>query len=96
LKQAITKMVQEAYELVEKTPDLDTKLKLIETLRTVTTGKVRIIKEINNISNCLSLKIFVENERARLTKKLADIYENQGKTKDAAEILQELQVNSIY
>ena len=41
LKQAITKMVQEAYELVEKTPDLDTKLKLIETLRTVTTGKVR-------------------------------------------------------
>jgi 26S proteasome regulatory subunit N5 len=43
LKQAITKMVQEAYELVEKTPDLDTKLKLIETLRTVTTGKVRII-----------------------------------------------------
>ncbi len=46
MKQAITKMVQEAYELVEKTPDLDTKLKLIETLRTVTTGKVRIIKEI--------------------------------------------------
>ncbi len=42
------------------------------------------------------LKIFVENERARLTKKLADIYESQGKTKDAAEILQELQVNLIY
>jgi 26S proteasome regulatory subunit N5 len=40
LKQAITRMVQEAYELVEKTPDLDTKLKLIETLRTVTSGKV--------------------------------------------------------
>jgi predicted nuclease with TOPRIM domain len=44
LKQAITKMVQEAYELVEKTPDLDTKLKLIETLRNVTTGKVRRMK----------------------------------------------------
>ncbi|CAF0852410.1 unnamed protein product [Adineta steineri] len=77
LKQAITKMVQEAYELVEKTPDLDTKLKLIETLRNVTTGK-----------------IFVENERARLTKKLSDIYERQGKTKEAAEILQELQVET--
>ncbi|CAF4331823.1 unnamed protein product, partial [Adineta steineri] len=77
LKQAITKMVQEAYELVEKTPDLDTKLKLIETLRNVTTGK-----------------IFVENERARLTKKLSDIYEGQGKTKEAAEILQELQVET--
>ncbi len=38
------------------------------------------------------LKIFVENERARLTKKLADIYESQGNTKEAAEILQELQV----
>jgi hypothetical protein len=37
-------------------------------------------------------KIFVENERARLTKKLVDIYEGQGKTKEAAEILQELQV----
>ncbi|CAF3090743.1 unnamed protein product [Rotaria sp. Silwood2] len=78
LKQAITKMVQEAYELVEKTPDVDTKLKLIETLRTVTTGK-----------------IFVENEHARLTKKLADVYESQDKTKEAAEILQELQVE-IY
>lgn len=77
LKQAITKMVQEAYELVEKTPDLDTKMKLIETLRTVTTGR-----------------IYVENERARLTKKLSDIYESQGKTKEAAEILQELQVET--
>jgi hypothetical protein len=41
------------------------------------------------------VEIFVENERARLTKKLADIYEGQGKTKEAAEILQELQVISI-
>jgi len=41
-------------------------------------------------------KIFVENERARLTKKLVDIYEGQGKTKEAAEILQELQVIVFY
>ena len=41
------------------------------------------------------MQIFVENERARLTKKLADIYESQGKTKEAAEILQELQVEQI-
>jgi 26S proteasome regulatory subunit N5 len=40
LKQAITKMVQEAYQLVEQTPNMDTKLKLIETLRNVTSGKV--------------------------------------------------------
>ncbi len=38
----------------------------------------------------------MENERARLTKKLADIYESQGKTKEAAEILQELQVNQFF
>ena len=38
----------------------------------------------------------MENERARLTKKLADIYESQGKTKEAAEILQELQVNQLF
>lgn len=44
--------------------------------------------------NVLFEKIFVENERARLTKKLADIYEGQGKIKEAAEILQELQVMS--
>ena len=92
LKQAITKMVQEAYELVEKTPDLDTKLKLIETLRTVTTGKVRRKFLLWNWIELFHWKIYVENERARLTKKLADIYEGQGKTKDAAEILQELQV----
>lgn len=35
-------MIQEAYTYVEKTPagNLDVKLKLIDTLRTVTTGKV--------------------------------------------------------
>lgn len=42
------------------------------------------------------LQIFVENERARLTKKLSDIYESQGKTKEAAEILQELQVGLVH
>ena len=33
-------MVQEAFTYVEKTPNLDVKLKLIDTLRTVTAGKV--------------------------------------------------------
>ena len=39
--QAVTKMIQEAYTYVEQTPDLETKLKLIDTLRTITAGKVR-------------------------------------------------------
>lgn len=39
--QAVTKMIQEACTYVEKTPNLDIKLKLIDTLRTVTAGKVQ-------------------------------------------------------
>lgn len=33
-------MVEECCKYVEQTPDLETKLKLIDTLRTVTEGKV--------------------------------------------------------
>jgi 26S proteasome regulatory subunit N5 len=40
LKQAITKMVQVVMEFLDDTPDLDVKLSVIETLRTVTEGKV--------------------------------------------------------
>jgi len=40
--QAVTKMIQEAFTYVEQTPDLETKLKLIDTLRTVTAGKVKL------------------------------------------------------
>ncbi|XP_038068360.1 26S proteasome non-ATPase regulatory subunit 12-like isoform X1 [Patiria miniata] len=42
LKQAVVKMVQEACSYVEKTPDMETKLKLIDTLRTVTAGKIYV------------------------------------------------------
>ena len=77
LKQAVTKMVQECCTYVEKTPDLETKLKLIDTLRTVTEGK-----------------IYVENERARLTMTLAKIKESEGNVAEAATILQELQVET--
>eukprot|EP00493_Phyllostaurus_siculus_P004062 UN04082 len=77
LKQAVTKMVQEAYTYVDQINDIEQKLKLIDTLRTVTAGK-----------------IYVEIERARLTRKLATIKEEQGKIAEAANILQELQVEA--
>ena len=51
---------------------------LIETLRTVSSGKM-----------------FVELERAQLTKILADMEEKNGKVKEAADILQEIQVETI-
>lgn len=51
---------------------------LIETLRTVTEGK-----------------IYVENERARVTRTLADIHEKDDELEKAAKVLQELQVGNI-
>ncbi|KAG7124331.1 26S proteasome non-ATPase regulatory subunit 12 like protein [Verticillium longisporum] len=78
LKQAITKMVQTVVGFLDETPDLKTKLSLIETLRTVTEGK-----------------IFVEVERARVTKILSDIKKEQGDLKAATEILCELQVETF-
>ncbi|MBN3299091.1 PSD12 ATPase, partial [Amia calva] len=77
LKQAVAKMVQECYNYVDTVTDLPTKLRLIDTLRTVTAGK-----------------IYVEIERARLTKTLANIKEQSGEVKEAAAILQELQVET--
>jgi len=80
LKQAVTSMVQKAVSFVDQLNDkdqLDHKLELIDTLRTITEGK-----------------IYVENERARLTMTLAHIREKQGRLKEAAEILQEVQVET--
>ncbi|XP_019329772.1 PREDICTED: 26S proteasome non-ATPase regulatory subunit 12 [Aptenodytes forsteri] len=75
LKQAVAKMVQQCCTYVEDITDLPVKLRLIDTLRMVTEGK-----------------IYVEIERARLTKTLATIKEQNGEVKEAASILQELQV----
>ncbi|XP_067615076.1 26S proteasome non-ATPase regulatory subunit 12 isoform X1 [Eurosta solidaginis] len=77
LKQAVSKMIQECCTYVEKTPDKATKLKLIDTLRTVTEGK-----------------IYVEIDRARLTKILADIKEADGDIAGAAAVMEELQVET--
>ncbi|PQE15018.1 26S proteasome non-ATPase regulatory subunit 12 protein [Rutstroemia sp. NJR-2017a BVV2] len=78
LKQATTKMVQVVMGFLDSTPSLETKLTVIETLRTVTEGK-----------------IFVEVERARVTKILSDIKKQQGDLKSATDILCELQVETF-
>merc|ERR1711990_1149382 len=77
LKLAVTKMVQKACECLEKAPDMATTLKLIDTLRTCTAGKIH-----------------VEIERARLTMKLSKIKEAEGNIPEAADVLQELQVET--
>ncbi|KAI9788167.1 MAG: hypothetical protein M1833_003119 [Piccolia ochrophora] len=78
LKQATTKMVQVVMDFLDDTPDTEVKLAVIETLRTVTEGK-----------------IFVEVERARVTRILSNIKLSQGKKKEAADILCELQVETF-
>ena len=70
-------MVQEACTYVDQITDMEQKLKLIDTLRTVTAGK-----------------IYVEIERARLTRKLATYKEEQNNIEEAASILLELQVET--
>ncbi|CAL1540617.1 unnamed protein product [Lymnaea stagnalis] len=78
IKQSVTKMIQEACGYVESTPSKEVKLKLIDTLRSVTAGK-----------------IYVEIERARLTRTLAKIREDEGDIATAANVLQELQVETF-
>eukprot|EP01048_Picozoa_sp_COSAG05_P002030 COSAG05_NODE_75_length_21588_cov_303.091438_9_plen_127_part_00 len=76
--QVITESVQKAMGFLGKTEDVEKQLELLETLRTVTEGK-----------------IFVEMERARLTRTLVGIKEAEGKVEEACEILQEVQVETI-
>lgn len=78
LKQAITKMVQVVMGFLDETPNMDVKLSAIETLRTVTEGK-----------------IFVEVERARVTRILSNIKKSQGDLTAAADTLCELQVETF-
>ncbi|KAJ5918229.1 hypothetical protein N7454_010604 [Penicillium verhagenii] len=78
LKQATTRMVQEVMKFLDDTPNVEVKLSVIETLRTVTEGK-----------------IFVEVERARVTRILSNIKKSQGDLNAAADILCELQVETF-
>ncbi|KAI7514433.1 PCI-domain-containing protein, partial [Hortaea werneckii] len=78
LKQAITKMVQVVMGFLDDVPDMERKLSVIETLRTVTEGK-----------------IFVEVERARVTRILTHIKRDQGDITAAKDILCELQVETF-
>ena len=56
------------------------------------TNRPMQLKIIEAIRNVTEGKIYVEVERARITYKLAILLENEGKTQEAAEALQDLQV----
>ncbi|MCJ1308318.1 hypothetical protein MMC25_001971 [Agyrium rufum] len=78
LKQATTKMVQVVMTFIDDAPTKEKKLSVIETLRTVTEGK-----------------IFVEVERARVTRILSNMKKEEGDLPAAADILCELQVETF-
>lgn len=54
--------------------------------------RIELIKTLNNVS---AGKIYVEIERARLTKKLAKIKEEQGQIAEAADLMQEVAVETF-
>ena len=78
LKQAVTVMVQLASKYVDELTDAAAKLQLIETLRSVSEGKM-----------------FVEVERARLTKQLAAIHEANGEMIEARKIMIDTVVETL-
>lgn len=95
LKAAVTKMVQQCCTYVDQMPTKELKLKLIDTLRTVTAGKVAIQPvRVDQVLILLLFQIYVEVERARLTHILAQMKEKDGEVTEAANILQELQVET--
>ncbi|MCL4136391.1 UNVERIFIED_CONTAM: hypothetical protein GTU68_041162, partial [Idotea baltica] len=55
IKMAVTKMVQKCCEYVDQTPDTETKLKLMDTLRTITAGKIYVEVERARLTHKLSL-----------------------------------------
>lgn len=77
LKLSVQHMIQRVMEHLNNLKDLDTKIKVIETIRTVTENK-----------------IFVEVERARVTRELTNIRRAEGKNDEAADLLCELQVET--
>lgn len=68
-------MIQEACAALDSITDRQLQLRVIETIRVVSEGK-----------------IYVEAERARVTYRLALMYESEGKIDEAAAALLELQV----
>ena len=70
--------VEVAISLVDKTPDRQTKLTFVKTLRDVTEGK-----------------IFLEVQRARLTRRLASMKEEDSELDEASSIMQEVQVETF-
>uniref|UniRef100_A0AAZ3R4I1 26S proteasome non-ATPase regulatory subunit 12 n=1 Tax=Oncorhynchus tshawytscha TaxID=74940 RepID=A0AAZ3R4I1_ONCTS len=63
LKGAVAKMVQECYKYVDTVTDLTVKLRLIDTLRTVTAGKVRGVETYGSMEKKEKVEFILEQMR---------------------------------
>ncbi|XP_030036703.2 26S proteasome non-ATPase regulatory subunit 12 [Manduca sexta] len=96
LKQAVVKMVQECYTYVDKTPDKETKIKLIETLRSITEGKIYVEVERARLTHILA-KIREEegdvNEAAKIIQELqVETYGSMDKREKVELILEQMRL----
>ncbi|KAK5978154.1 Proteasome Regulatory Particle Non-ATPase [Trichostrongylus colubriformis] len=62
IKVAIAKMVRDACEMVEKMPDEETKMKLVDTLRTITAGKIYVEVERARLTSLVVKKMEAEGK----------------------------------
>lgn len=96
LKQAVVKMVQECYTYVEKTPDKETKIKLIETLRTITEGKIYVEVERARLTHILAKLREEENnvsEAAKIIQELqVETYGSMDKREKVELILEQMRL----
>lgn len=102
LRQATVKMVEKAMEFMnELQPGSKEKEDLISTLREITEGKVSSAQRIcvlvrEEYPNFVRiLQIYLEVQRARITRQLSQIRENEGSVQQASELMQELQVETF-
>ncbi|XP_061713353.1 26S proteasome non-ATPase regulatory subunit 12 [Cydia pomonella] len=96
LKQAVVKMVQECYTYVDKTPDMKTKIKLIETLRSITEGKIYVEVERARLTHILA-KIWEDEgnvvEAAKIIQELqVETYGSMDKREKVELILEQMRL----
>lgn len=90
LKQVAQKMVERAIEFLDALKPAD-RLTLINTLRDVTEGKARLASPCTQLTS----QIYLEVPRARVTRMLSKIREDEGDSAAASELLQDLQVETF-
>ncbi|RCN42926.1 PCI domain protein [Ancylostoma caninum] len=73
IKMAIAKMVRDACEMVEKMPNEELKMKLVDTLRTVTAGKIYVEVERARLTSLVVKKLEAEGKLEEATNLILEL-----------------------